>query len=373
MTFDVFISYKRITAKDFAQSLKVGLEDSGIHAFLDLTDIPEKVQGEEQFRDAIDKAIVQSKTFILIMTRGFEKSKDVARELSLARKSGRKEFVYLKYVDLPYNSSIELEDGKLDFSKRQQTVFCNDTDLVRQALRILAKDYNPPTSSGEETELSKQKKLLNAIANFGALYDQKDLYATKRPEKLYPHLFSAEEMNAPGKSAKIYKILLNFLDNPQQLKEALKNIIDHHPKEYSIKNLGRIESIVADLGFRTELVNKNEIILVDVGARASNSDRIARATQIMQQLQAFIDEKPQMRMNMLELLPCQEWIRTKALELNRHAVSAKSLIGTGFDMDQFRVNPDIVTRNLRDAWGHLQSLAAKLQGEIEAFKAQAKR
>lgn len=61
MTFDAFICYKRDTAEDFATHLKKGLEGNGIHAFLDITDIPKKFRGIAEWTDARDAAVVESK------------------------------------------------------------------------------------------------------------------------------------------------------------------------------------------------------------------------------------------------------------------------------------------------------------------------
>ena len=83
--FDVFISYYSKTGVDFARMLKQGLRDQNVSAFLDEQDIPKSIDMEtDEFRNHIDNAIRQSKNFFLIMTVGFNKRKEVARELKMA-------------------------------------------------------------------------------------------------------------------------------------------------------------------------------------------------------------------------------------------------------------------------------------------------
>lgn len=83
--FKIFICYIRDTGKDFASHLKKGLERQGIHAFLDIEDVPKKSKEMEwwKFRD---QAIRDSEIFLLLITIGIEASSEVRKEIALARK-----------------------------------------------------------------------------------------------------------------------------------------------------------------------------------------------------------------------------------------------------------------------------------------------
>ena len=62
--FDVFLCYKKSTGKDFADHLKAGLEELGLHTFLDSKDIPQAVEGEEGWAKIRDQALLESKYFV---------------------------------------------------------------------------------------------------------------------------------------------------------------------------------------------------------------------------------------------------------------------------------------------------------------------
>lgn len=248
MPFDAFICYKRNTAEDFAEHLKKGLEENGVHAFLDTKDLPENAKGMEEWIEARNRAVIESKTFFFVITVGFDKSPEIIKELTLARRSGNKEFVYLRHKDLSPNLAITLENETLDLSRQQQVSFDTRADLLRKVLDILARGSTHRLALGPESKLENRRKLLDSIGSFAAFYDVHNLYASKRPEKLYPQLFTPEEMKSPGKAGKICRILQNYMDNRPQFKEALQNIINVH-SEYSKKNIGRLRNIILDMGF----------------------------------------------------------------------------------------------------------------------------
>jgi len=60
-TYEVFISYKRDFAEDFALHLKSCLTEQGFPAFLDLTDIPKEFEGSEKWFNIRNEAIRNSK------------------------------------------------------------------------------------------------------------------------------------------------------------------------------------------------------------------------------------------------------------------------------------------------------------------------
>jgi hypothetical protein len=137
MPFDVFICYKRNSGEDLAEHLKAGLEEWGIHAFLDTKDINEKFKGTEDWTKTRDRAVIESKRFLLVITAGFELSPEIKKELSLAREYANKEFVYFRHKDLKPNLKIILNNGELDLGKQQQTPFETKQELLRKAHSIL--------------------------------------------------------------------------------------------------------------------------------------------------------------------------------------------------------------------------------------------
>lgn len=136
--------------KDFADHLKFGLEELGLHTFLDTKDIPQAIGGEEQWAHARDKALLESNIFILIMTPRFHMSAEVTKELTLARKQGNKTFIYFRHSSMDVNIIVNLGNEVLDISKQEQVAFETKEELVRLAHDILSK---------RSRELSKEKQL----------------------------------------------------------------------------------------------------------------------------------------------------------------------------------------------------------------------
>jgi hypothetical protein len=97
--------------------LKAGLEELGIHTFLDSKDIPQKVDGKEEWIRIRDKALEESKTFILLITPGFDLSPEVKNELQLAKKLG-KEFIYFRHRDLGRKIVVNLDSEKVDLGRQ---------------------------------------------------------------------------------------------------------------------------------------------------------------------------------------------------------------------------------------------------------------
>ena len=80
--FDVFLCYKKSSGKDYADHLKTGLEELGLHTFQDCKDIPLTVGTQEGWAMVRDKALEESKYFVLIMTPGFNLSSEVVKAVS---------------------------------------------------------------------------------------------------------------------------------------------------------------------------------------------------------------------------------------------------------------------------------------------------
>lgn len=162
--FDVFICYKKSSGKDFAEHLKVGLEELGIHSFLDSKDIPKKVDGKEEWTNIRDKALGESKTFILVITPGFDLSPEVRNELSLARRLG-KDFIYFRHRDLGRKITVDLDNEKVDLGRQQQVSFETKEELLRLAHNILRKCQGSLVSSSQKSVSVVTGKLKDAINN----------------------------------------------------------------------------------------------------------------------------------------------------------------------------------------------------------------
>jgi hypothetical protein len=136
--FDVFLCYKKSSAKDFADHLKAGLEELGLHTFIDSKDIPLSVTNNEvgwaRFRD---DALNESKFFILIMTPGFDLSSEVVKEIDMARKQTNKTFIFFRHRNMGRRIVVNFAKDNLDIGKLEQVSFESKEELLRHAVNIL--------------------------------------------------------------------------------------------------------------------------------------------------------------------------------------------------------------------------------------------
>jgi hypothetical protein len=142
-SFDVFLCYKKSSGKDYADHLKTGLEELGLHTFEDCKDIPQTVDTEEGWACSRDKALEESKYFVLIMTPGFDLSREVTNELSMARKQTNKTFIYFRHRSMGRNIVVNLGNDTLDIGKLEQVSFETKEELLRLAHNILLKAKTP--------------------------------------------------------------------------------------------------------------------------------------------------------------------------------------------------------------------------------------
>jgi hypothetical protein len=136
--FDVFLCYKKSSAKDFADHLKAGLEELGLHTFIDTKDIPFSVSNNEvgwaRYRD---DALNESKYFILIMTPGFDLSYEVVKEIDMARKQTNKTFIFFRHRNMGRRIIVKFANDTLDIGKLEQVSFESKEELLRHAVNIL--------------------------------------------------------------------------------------------------------------------------------------------------------------------------------------------------------------------------------------------
>jgi tetratricopeptide (TPR) repeat protein len=154
MGFEAFICYKQSSAKDFADHLKKGLEELGLHTFLDSKDLPGIVVGSEEWSKFRDSALIESRLFILIMTPGVELSSEVRKEIAMARKLNGKEFVFFRQRDLPHGIVFDLGSEKINFSRQQQFSFETKEELLRIAHRVLIKKPDPQILRAQTSPVS---------------------------------------------------------------------------------------------------------------------------------------------------------------------------------------------------------------------------
>jgi len=128
--FEVFLCYKKSSGKDYADHLKTGLEELGLHTFEDCKDIPQTVDTEEGWACSRDKALEESKYFVLIMTPGFDLSREVANEIRMARKQTNKTFVYFRHRSMVRNIVVNLGDELFDIGKLEQVSFETKEEAV---------------------------------------------------------------------------------------------------------------------------------------------------------------------------------------------------------------------------------------------------
>lgn len=141
--FEVFLCYKKSSGKDYADHLKTGLEELGLHTFEDCKDIPQTVDTEEGWACSRDKALEESKFFVLIMTPGFDLSREVGNEIRMARKQTNKTFVYFRHRSMGRNIVVNLGDELFDIGKLEQVSFETKEELLRLAHNILLKGKTP--------------------------------------------------------------------------------------------------------------------------------------------------------------------------------------------------------------------------------------
>lgn len=135
--FDIFIAYYRMTGADYAEHLKIGLGQFGIKSFLDIYDIPKVILDySEEWRTHRDNALINSNVFLLIMTKGFEKRKEILTEIKLSNEYNIQKILYkqklLRYDEL----NITIDGENIDLSKCPVHKFDTKEDLLRKIIDI---------------------------------------------------------------------------------------------------------------------------------------------------------------------------------------------------------------------------------------------
>jgi len=184
--FDVFICHKKSSGKDFADHLKAGLEELGYHSFLDSKDIPKFSDGKEEWIQIRDQALRESRTFILIITPGFDLSQEVRNELKLAREVGKKHFIYFRHRDLGRKIIVDLESEKVDLGRQEQVSFETKEELLRLAHGILLKIAPSPAST--QSENVKPTNAKKEAAKSPSIKSELNCEICSKPIEGQPHI-----------------------------------------------------------------------------------------------------------------------------------------------------------------------------------------
>ena len=105
MIYDIFICYKRYSGKDLAVHLRNALSDFNIPAFLDIIDIPKELESTESWWKYRNQAVRDCKTFLMIITKGFERSPEIINEIKIAIDNNK------KFQSRPYILKISANFG----------------------------------------------------------------------------------------------------------------------------------------------------------------------------------------------------------------------------------------------------------------------
>jgi len=184
--FDVFICHKKSSGKDFADHLKVGLEELGYHSFLDSKDIPKITDGKEEWIEIRDQALRESKTFILIITPGFDLSQEVKNELKLARAVGNKLLIYCRHRDLARKIIVDLENEKVNLERQEQVSFETKEELLRLAHSILLTSSTSQVTS--PLEIAKPARVKNGDSSALSAKTALNCEMCSKPIEGQPHV-----------------------------------------------------------------------------------------------------------------------------------------------------------------------------------------
>ena len=125
----MFICHKTLTADYLAEGLREALSEEKIKAFVANKDIPTKFKHTEKWSEFRNQAIFGCQAFVMLVTWGFENSKEIIEELKLARQHGRDLMVF-RWKKRKPDISINLDNEVLHLQEYQQIPFSNLGELV---------------------------------------------------------------------------------------------------------------------------------------------------------------------------------------------------------------------------------------------------
>jgi hypothetical protein len=138
--FDIFIAYHRNSAGDFAEHLYSSLKREGYHPFIDIFDIPNSiVRDTDEWREFRDKALLESKRFFLILTKGCKNSIELKNEIELAFSNIKIRKTIFKNKSLPNDFVLDCGEASINLVKQNYVPFESKESLLRNALDELEK------------------------------------------------------------------------------------------------------------------------------------------------------------------------------------------------------------------------------------------
>ena len=161
--YDVFICYKRDSAKDLAIMLKEALKDFEISAFVDLMDIPKEFEFTDKWWQARDEAICNCGKIVMIVTAGFDRSPEIVKEINLAINE-QKKFMCFRWENLETNIIVNLGDKLFELKDQQQISFNTPEELIRRFFDSY-QNYSPNVTQknlGLRTQSSNQSMNKNS-------------------------------------------------------------------------------------------------------------------------------------------------------------------------------------------------------------------
>jgi hypothetical protein len=120
-----------LSADDIASLLKEALKEQKISAFVDTIDIPKDYELTSKWWQFRDDAIKNCNLFLMLITAGFDRSEEIAKEIQIARENGKK-FVVFRWSKLSPKIEIKLGNEKLSLEDFNQISFDSPGMLIRQ-------------------------------------------------------------------------------------------------------------------------------------------------------------------------------------------------------------------------------------------------
>ena len=130
MSFEVFICYKKLTGTELAEGLKEALWEIGkIKAFVASKDIPTEAEYSKEWKAVRNQAILECRTFVMLVTYGFENSPEIIEEIKLARHTPERKYMVFRWKKRDHDISVNLGNEVLPLQKFNQMPFSNLGEL----------------------------------------------------------------------------------------------------------------------------------------------------------------------------------------------------------------------------------------------------
>jgi len=119
-------------------------------------------------------------------------------------------------------------------------------DVTRE---LIMKSRGPASSINAGKPQTDNDKLTTAIENFAAFFHK--IFGAAKVERVYPSVFTEDDLRKLGKAEKIRKILDANKGNRTDLKITLRRIVELHEK-YSKEHIDELRDIIRSFEFKLE-------------------------------------------------------------------------------------------------------------------------